>query len=183
MANTSKSAAGGKIDPIVATPIPQEKAWISVLKAFNPIGPMAESYAKTLAYRIECKRLEAELERVKIQAGIVHDALDKAYILKMEELAQRKVELNRFYDTVQQNLVQLHIERMEVLEMAKMANAKMLDSSISLEDRRFYKELALEFVKQIPLFGNTANDSLDKIVQSLPVVNIPSHMLLQDLGD
>jgi hypothetical protein len=82
-----------------------------VAKAFNPLGFVAEAYARTLAYRLETKRLDAEMQRVKAQAGVIHDALDKTYKLKMEELSQRRLEIDRFYDTVQGELKLLHIER------------------------------------------------------------------------
>lgn len=174
---SGNSAGRVKIDPINAAPLPQEKNWVSVLKAFNPIGPLAESYARTLAYRIECKRLESEVERVKVQAGLVHDALDKTYKLKMEELMQRRIELDRFYDTVQGVLSHLHIERMTVLKMAEQATAKALDDKTASEDRPLFKQLATEIIAQIPNFGDRANESLDRIVQALPPVSIPDRLI------
>lgn len=158
---SGKSTGGVKIDPISAAPLPQEKGWVSVLKAFNPLGPLAESYARTLAYRIECKRLESEVERVKVQAGLVHDALDKTYKLKMEELMQRRIELDRFYDTVQGVLSHLHIERMTVLKMAEQATAKALDDKTDPDARLLFKQMATEIITQIPNFGDRANESLD----------------------
>lgn len=169
--------ARSRVDPINSAPIPNEKGWITVLKAFNPLGPVAESYAKTLAYRIECKRLEAELERVEIQADVIKDTIDKTFQLKMEELKQRRLELDRFYDTVQEVLSNLHIERMTVLKMAELATAKALANDSAREDRPFFKEMATVLIAQIPTFGDRANESLDRIVQSLPKVDIPDRLL------
>lgn len=178
MTDQIRAKKGGVvITPINSAPAPQEKTWITVLKAFNPLGPLAESYAKTLAYRIECKRLEAEVRRVEAQAAIVHDALDKTYRLKMEELMQRRIELDRFYDTVQGVLSQLHIERMTVLKMAEQATAKALDSQTASEDRILFKQMATEIVAQIPNFGDRANESLDRIVKALPPISIPDRLL------
>lgn len=173
----AQSAPKVNIDPISAAPLPQEKAWINVVKAFNPLGAIAEGYARTLAYRIECKRLEGEVKRVETQAAIVHDALDKTYKLKMEELKQRRIELDRFYDTVQGVLSHLHIERMTVLEMAKMATEKALANDTSPDERPLFKEMATSIIAQIPNFGDRANESLDRIVKALPPVSIPDRLI------
>jgi hypothetical protein len=47
-----KQNAGVRIKEVVPTPIHTEKAWVGVIKAFNPFGPAAEAYAQTLKYRI-----------------------------------------------------------------------------------------------------------------------------------
>ena len=175
--SAAQSAPKVTIDPISAAPLPQEKAWINVVKAFNPLGAIAEGYARTLAYRIECKRLESEVKRVETQADLVHDALDKTYNLKMEELKQRRIELDRFYDTVQGVLSQLHIERMTVLDMAKMATEKALANGTASEDRALFKEMATTIIATIPNFGDRANESLDRIVKALPPVSIPDRLI------
>ncbi len=168
------------IESVKAAPLPQEKTWISVFKAFNPFGPMAESYAKTLAYKIECKRLEVELTRVQEQAGVIKTTIDKTYALKMEELNQRRLALEKFYDTVQQQLEHLHIERMTVLKMAERAADRVLEQGIPMEERQLFKDMASELTSQIPLFGETANKSLKQIVQALPPVAIPTALLPEE---
>jgi predicted ABC-class ATPase len=154
-----------------------EKAWVSVLKAFNPIGPIAEAYAKTLAYRIETKRLALEAERVRAQARNIKDAIDKTYELKMEELRHRRIALERTFDLAEQQLSQLHIERMEVLKMAQLATAKTLAPDVSLEERRLFKELATEITKQLPSFGERANQNLEVLVRALPPIEMPRALL------
>lgn len=98
--------------------------WVSILKAFNPFGAIAEAYAQTLAYRIETKRLEVELARIEKQADIAHDVIDKSFKLKMEELIHRRIALVGFYETVNAELQRLHIERVKVLEMAQEATMR-----------------------------------------------------------
>lgn len=169
------------IDAIdAAPPIQSPKGWATVVKVFNPFGAAAEVYAGTLAYRLETKRLNAELERVKIQEGVMHDALDKTFQLKMEELGQRRVELDRFYDTVQGQLKLLHLERMDVLSMAKMASERALSTDTVTEDRALFKEMAIELVGQVANFGGKANESLEVLVKSLPSINMPDRLLLSE---
>ncbi|MBP7509469.1 MAG: hypothetical protein KA807_16780 [Prolixibacteraceae bacterium] len=174
---SKKGGSINKVDPIQAAPVPNEKGWINIVKAFNPFGAMAESYAKTLAYRIECKRLDGEIQRVKVQAGVIHDALDKTFKLKMEELKQRRLELDRFYDTVQGQLKLLHIERMTVLKMAEKATDMVLAKDTSSSDRILFKELATTIIADIPNFGDKANASLEVLVKSLPRVHMPDRLL------
>lgn len=151
--------------------------WGAVVRTFSPLGIIAESYAKTLAYKIETKRLEIELSRINRQAENIHHGIDKTYNLKMEELEHRRMSLLSFYKTVNSELERLHIERETVLEMAKMAQNKAFESNICMEERQLYKEMALEMVREIPNFGDKSNESLQKLVQALPPVEITSKIL------
>lgn len=157
-----------------------EKGWVTVLQKFNPLGAVAEAYGRTLVYRLECKRIDAELERVKTQATVVLDSIDKTYKLKMEGLAQRRLSMNRFFDTVQGELGQHHLERMTVLKMAESVTMHMLAPNLSLEERQNCRALAAELTAQIPVFGDKANESLKTLFDALPQVSLPEHLLLSE---
>lgn len=159
-------------------PAPAEKGWVTVLQKFNPLGAVAEAYGRTLVYRLECKRIDAELERIRTQAAVVHDAIDKSFQLNMEDLTQRRLAINRFFDTVQGELGQHHLERMTVLKMAERTTEHMLSPGLSLEERRNCKELAAELTAQIPIFGDKANQSLQTLLNALPQVKLPDQLLL-----
>ena len=169
--------AGPRIDRINAAPAQAERGWVSVLKAFNPFGPLAEAYAKTLAYRIESKRLALEAERVREQARTINNAIDKTFQLKMEELQHRRIALERTFGLAEQQLKQLHIERMKVLEMVQAAHSRALDRDATMEERHLFKELAMEMTKQLSLFGEQANQDLETLVKALPVINMPTALL------
>ena len=151
--------------------------WIPILKAFNPLGAIAEAYAKTLAYKIEKERLEVELTRIEEQAGIAHHMIDTSYKLKMEDLTHRRIALVGFYETVNAELQRIHIERAEVLEMAQLAQQKSFENGLSIEERQMYKDMAIEMTKQLPHFGDQANKSLQQLVQALPPVEISPKLL------
>ena len=173
-----RKSGGVTIDTIDApNPVQTESNWVTVAKAFNPLGFVAETYARTLAYRLEAKRLDAEIQRVKTQAGVIHDALDKTYRLKMEELSQRRLEIDRFYDTVQGQLKLLHVERMQVLKMAERASEMAFSNNTSSEHKLIYKDMATELISQLSAFGGKANESLDVLVKSLPSISMPDRLL------
>lgn len=151
--------------------------WGPIIKAVNPFGAMAESYAKTLAYKIETKRLDVELKRIKEQAKIANNMIDKSFRLKLEELNNRRIELVSFYNTVNVELQRLHIERIEVLGMAKRAQEMAFTKDISPDERNMYKDMAIEMTKQLPSFGDKSNESLQKLVQALPPVEISPKLL------
>ncbi|NOT18944.1 MAG: hypothetical protein HOP24_01530 [Sideroxydans sp.] len=178
--NSKSNKQSTGIDSIVSAPVPPptEKGWVTVLQKFNPLGAAAEAYGRTLAYRLECKRIDAELERVRTQAAVVHDAIDKSFQLSMEDLTQRRLSINRFFDTVQGELGQHHLERMTVLKMAERATEHMLSPGLSIEERRNCKELAAELTAQIPIFGDKANQSLQTLLNALPQVKLPDQLLL-----
>ena len=151
--------------------------WIPILKSFNPFGAIGEAYAKTLAYKIETKRLEIELTRIEKQAEIIDTTIDRSFQLKMEELEQRRISLVSFYRTVNEELQRRHIEREKVLEMAQLAQQKSFENSLSIEERRMYNEMAIEMTKQVPHFGDQSNETLQKLVNALPPVEIPPKLL------
>ena len=175
----SNEKSPGKIDRVIPGNFDKsmDSKWLPIIKAFNPFGAIAESYAKTLAYKIETKRLEVELTRIKEQANIAHNVIDKSYKLKMEELLQRRFSLVAFYETVNAELQRLHIERVKVLEMAQLAQQKAFESGLSLEERQLYKDMSVEMTRELPNFGDKSNESLQKLVQALPPVEISPKLL------
>ena len=179
--NTSivrSESRSGKIAPVLAAPPPERTSvWVSVLKSFNPIGPIAEAYANTLAHRIESNRLGIELERVQSEARNTADVIDKSYRLKMEELQQRRLAVDRFFDTVQQQLENLHIERGVVLQMAQTANTRLLEPGLSAEERGCYKEVVIELVATIPQLASKGGETLKTLVDALPRVETSPHLL------
>lgn len=176
--STSKESVG-KLEPVAPSqqPIVSDGKWLPIFKAFNPFGAIAESYAKTLVYKIETKRLEVEHQRIIEQAGIAHDVIDKTYRLKMEELEHRRIALVEFYTTVNAELGRLHIERMAVLKMAQLSQQKMFESSVSMEDKLMFKDMAIEMTRELPRFGDKANASLQQLVEALPPVDIANRLL------
>lgn len=171
----------GKIDRVeinenLSNTNPQNK-WSAVIKAFNPLGHVQEAYAKTLAYKIESKRLSTELERIKEQAKIANNVTDKTYQLKMEELQQRRLGLVDFYNTVNNELERLHIERIKVLEMAQLAQQQAFKSGITIEEKTMFKDMAIEITKELPKFGEQANVSLKNLVDALPPIQITNKLL------
>ena len=151
--------------------------WIPILKAFNPLGAVAESYAKTLAYKIETKRLEVELTRIEKQANIAHHVIDNSFKLKMEELTHRRIALIGTYEEVNAELQSLHIGRVKVLEMAQFAQQKSFEKGLPIEERQIYKEMAIEMIRELPRFGDQADASLQKLIDALPPVEISPKLL------
>jgi len=151
--------------------------WSNVLKGFNPLGSIVEMYVRILAYKIETKHLDAEIKRMEAQAAIAHDVIDKTFQLKMAELANRRMELIGFYQTVNAQLDRLHIERAEVLKMAQIAQQQTFAQGITLEERQMHKDMAMELVRELPKFADQANCSLQQLVQALPIVQMPPRLL------
>ena len=159
--------------------------WTPIVKTVSSsLGPIAEIYAKTLAYKIETKRLEVELTRIEREANVRHDDIDKKFKLidkklKLEvgQLELRRMELVGFYQTVNGELQRQHITREKVLEMAQLAQQKSFESGLPIEERRMHNEMAIEMTKQVRLFGDQANETLQKLVNALPPAKIPLKLL------
>jgi len=175
-----KNLSPGKMDAVLPAKEfrkPTGGRWAPILKVFSPLGRIADMYARTLAYKIESKQLDIEIQRINKKAEIAHDAIDKTFKLKMKELLHRRIVLVEFYQTVSAELERLHIERAKVLEMAQIAHQKALENGLTIEERRMFKEMAIEMTRELPNFGSRANESLQKLVQALPPVEISPRLL------
>jgi hypothetical protein len=147
--------------------------FLGFLKVFNPLGAISEAYAKTLTYRIESKRLNAEMDRVRGETRLQASAIDKTYRLKLEELSQRRLHLERFFGTVQLQLKHLHVERMTVLKTAERARELALSPGLALDERRFYLEVVAQTHADLAQFADRANQGLDVLLRALPPVQTP----------
>lgn len=179
MSESSKKSTG-KIDPVspgIQFNETTGERWTKVTKLINPLGYLAEAYANTLAYKIETKRLEVEIERINKQAEIAHNAIDKTFNLKMEELKQRRAALAAFYEITNNELERLHIDKKKVMDTAEFAFQQILKPELGLEEKRMFKDIAIEATKSLPKFGEQANESLKQIVETIPPVEISQKLL------
>ena len=99
--------------------------------------------------------------------------IDNNFKLKVMELENRRAELLLSYSVINKELDKISIERKMVLEMAQRAANRALEDGIDIEERKMYQEMAMEMTRQLPLFGDRANENLKNIIQALPPMNIP----------
>jgi hypothetical protein len=168
-----------KIDPVLAKndKSDQDKSWVGNLKEVEALGVIAVAYANTLAYKLECKRLDTELKRIREQKIIMTDMIKKSFEIQMKQLEIREMGMKKAFKKTNKELDNIHIERMKVLKLAEIFAQKTMSDGISFEERNLYKDMAIEFTKQIPIFADKANESLKKLVDALPDVKIPYGLL------
>ena len=174
--NTRKSTSSiGKIDSVVSMNTFHQDTggkWLNFFQAINPLGIIAESYAKKLAYKLEIKRFEGEVLRIKKQAEIAHNAINTSFRLQMAHLANRRMEMMAFYETLNQELSRIHAERQTILQMAQHAQMLAMKPETSLEDKTIHNEMALALLRELPNLNRQAGRQLEQAKQSLPQVNL-----------
>lgn len=174
--NKKSSGSSSKIDEVKSSvgelQAQNHSGWANIFKSLNVLGTISEAYAKTLAYRVEVKRLEAEQKRIEAQAKIIHDGIEKNYQLKMEELKTRRMELEAFYITLNKELEQTHIERMTILKMAQSLQEQVSLPNISLEERLLFKDFSLECIRDLSNLGDKSTVRLQSVIEALPKIGI-----------
>jgi hypothetical protein len=60
--------------------------------------------------------------------------------------------------------------------MAKAAQQKVFAWGLSIAERQLYQEMCIAIISQLPIFGDKANESLQKLVQTLPPVVLSSKL-------
>lgn len=151
--------------------------WLPIIKNLNPVNAISEAYARTLAYQIEVRRLDAEITRVNKQAEVILNGINKTYQVKIEELNQRRIAIEEFFTTVQSELKNKHLERIEILRMAQEAQRAAFNPTYSIEEKKLYLEMFSHLTTQIPLLGQNASAELENLIQALPKVEIVSKLL------
>ena len=150
---------------------------LPIIKNLNPINAISEAYAKTLAYRIEIKRLDAEIVRVNKQAEIALTTIDKIAQIQMEQLIHRRVAIEGFFKTVQDELHNKHLERLEIVKMAQNAQNAAFDLQYTSEERKMYSEMLVKLIEQISLLGQNASVELENLIKTLTPVEISPKLL------
>jgi len=151
--------------------------WIPILNTFTPLGPIADAFAQILTYKIESEKLNVELSRINADSAIKDKVVEKTYALKIEELEQKRSALNGLISTAQGILKMHHVPREKALEAAEKALQMCFNTSLSLEERSFYKDLCTEATKLIPVYNENDNVTLQKLVEGIPKVEITKELL------
>ncbi len=149
-----------------------------LLANFNPLGSLSEAYSRTLAYRLETKRLDAELAQMRHQADLAHDRIDKTFREHMGKLLEKRAVIDCYVDTLQKELGERRIERLELLSMARDATAHMLSPGISLEERQLCREFVTVLTAQLSALGNQGNQNLKGLLDILSQAPAPNQALL-----
>lgn len=160
--------------------LPMESGWGGVLQTFNSLGSLSEAYGRTLVYRLEAKRLDTELAQMRDQAALAHDRIDKSFREHMGKLLERRAVIDGYVDTLQKELGECHIERMELLSMARDVTTHMLSPGIPLEERQLCRELVSVLTAQLSMLGSQGNQSLKGLLDILSQAPSPHQPLLSN---
>ena len=61
--------------------------------------------------------------------------------------------------------------------MAQLVQQKSFEKGLPIEELQLYKDMAIEMTKELPHFGDKANESLQKLIDALPSVEISPKLL------
>ena len=147
--------------------------WGELITALNPLSFISDMYANTLNYKLETKRISAEIEQMRLQSDLLHKKIDCEYQMRMEFLLQRRTALEAALKMAEKNMKQLRIERKEVLRMAASAQEQSFRKDLDPEQMRFYADMSIAMVEQLHVFGNRASESLQSLIHALPSSDIP----------
>lgn len=154
---------------------------LPVRRSITPFGAIIDAYDNTLKYIADKKRLEVELERIKEASRVerkrikeagrsVRKAIDREYRLKLKKLQAGCAAFAAVCQRVDAQQAQAGIERTQVLEMARLAQERSFDMSLSREERRMHAEMSERLVKQLQAYGEGDRISIGKLIAALALV-------------
>lgn len=152
----------------------------SLIEKINPIGFLMETYTRTLMYRAEIRRMDFQIEQIKIQSELMHSKIDKAYNIEIEKIKTRRAELSALYTTINNDLHYKHIERMELIKLCDNLGSALFNSNNSKEEKEIISSMIKENYDLIRKIGEQSNQSLDKLIDSLPKLENHKFLLIGD---
>ena len=148
----------GKMNNVI--PMNTGDKLLGFAQATNLIGAIAESYNRTLDYRTDIKRLEVEELRIEEQARLTHDAIDKNFKQQMAHLANRRVEVMAYYETLYRELSSIHDQRQTMMKMVEEIQKVALHPETPLEEKRLHHEAALRYLRLLNGVGPTCRQTI-----------------------
>lgn len=145
---------------------------LSLLQVLNPLPHLAQAYARTLEYRAEVRRLELEASRLEAESLRIASAIDKAYRLKCEELAQRRAALDRHFSAMERELDGLRVDRDTVRAVLERAYDAALAPGLAPGQRRSLVELATQAQRDLGRCARRQRQVLEDMRAALPVVQV-----------
>ncbi|HHV6870237.1 hypothetical protein [Haemophilus influenzae] len=140
----------------------------ALFEKINFLGAMVESYTRTLMYRAEIKRIDAQIEQIRLQSEIMHSKLNKAYQIEIEKINTRRAELTALYTTVNNELHNNHLERLELIKLTPILVKELTNAQLSIEEKIMIGDMIKDHSRLIKDIGERSNLSLDKLIDSLP---------------
>jgi len=142
----------------------------SVAQALNPLFHLGQAYSRTLEYRLEVRRLEVEQQRLEAESQRIGSAIEKAYLLKCEELAQRRAALDRHFTSMERELEGLRLDREVVRTHLDAAYTAALAPGLALEERRGFVEIADLLQRDLSRCAKRQRLMLEGMRAALPAV-------------
>jgi hypothetical protein len=141
-----------------------------IISALNPLGHISEMYSNALNYKLEAKRIEAEIQAMNAQAALLHRRIDAQEKIAMEKLYQRRAMLKALCREFERHFGSISLEREEVMRMAVREQKESFRRDASMEEKKHHGEMALTLIKQLHVFGNRASETLQNLIAALPVM-------------
>ncbi len=133
------------------------------LAGTQAISAIVDAYSKIVSYRLEGKRLDADMARVAAQAKVMHHQIDTQYAIQMEHLKQARQALKRKGRVVVQCLGDISIQRHQLLSMMQEANRAMHQTT-DLKTKEICLESIKVFSSSLTLLGQEYQQSLALLI-------------------
>ena len=141
---------------------------LDIIKALNPLNALSDMYKNKKDYEVKIRQLDNEIEIVRLQAKGMYASIDARHKEKLEELLQRRRALEGFFGLLFEQMESISFSREEVLLMAQEAQKLSFNTSLSLEERKFYSAQSLEYVTRLPQFNISGAQLLEGVIKTLP---------------
>jgi hypothetical protein len=129
------------------------------LAGVQAVSSVIDAYSKIVSYRLEGKRLDAEMARVAAQAKVMHHQIDAQYAIQMKTLKQAREELELKAKVVVRHLADISVKRHQIISMMQAAQ-KTMHQTTDLKIMEICLESIKVFSSDLKVLGQDSQQSL-----------------------
>lgn len=178
MNNNKKSLINiDAVEPMGRLPSSILRNWHPVFKSFDPLGTIEGMLVRTLAYKIESKRLNQEIERINHRASVAHHLIDASLKVQLQKLEQHRQEFDCYYQAHYAEMKDYHLDRKKFMKMAEQAQKSALHPELSVEERQQYLDMFKVLLEALRDTGNQAQISLQNLANAMIPMELSANLL------
>ena len=135
-------------------------------------------FSKYLSYKLDIKRLNADMNKIKEEAKIRNKMVDDAFKLRMQDIKERRKILDAAHRTIQKDLNNQHIERITYSKVIEGLSSGLTDKELDVEEKKVIRETIKELSNLSIEVGKRGTENLsiladitNQAIKSLPDIN------------
>jgi hypothetical protein len=150
---------------------------IAATAATGLVGTIANAYTNIAQYKMESKRIQGQIESIRLQASVFHKQIDQQTMLQLKQLEQQNKVLEASFHAMMGGLGDLSVSKKQVLRMQEGLMAEF-HKIPDVQSKMACKEMMAILKDQYIQMEDQTTQKLAHLCQQVAVLPSPSQQTL-----